>query len=36
MGQNQGHRVRLGRSHVQEVDVLAVDGGDELRHLVQL
>jgi hypothetical protein len=35
MGQDQRERVRLGRPDVQEVDVLAVDLGDELRVLVQ-
>ena len=35
VGQDQRQRVRLGRADVQEVDVLAVDGRDELRDLVQ-
>jgi hypothetical protein len=36
VGEYQRHRVRLWRADVQEVDVLAVDGGDELRELVEL
>ena len=35
VGQDQRQRVRLGRAHVQEVDVLPVDLGGELRQLVQ-
>ncbi len=34
--QDQRQRVRLARAHVQEVDVLPVDLGGELRVLVQL
>jgi hypothetical protein len=36
VGQYQRQRVRLGRANVQEVDVLPVDLGGELRVLVQL
>src|SRR3712207_5171345 len=36
VGEDQRQRIRLRRADVQEVDVLAVDVGDELRELVEL
>ena len=35
MGEDQRGSIGLGRSHVQEVDVLSIDGGRELRVLVE-
>jgi hypothetical protein len=35
VGEHDRQSIGLGRSHVQEVDVLPVDGGDELRELVE-
>jgi hypothetical protein len=35
VGEEQGKRLGLGRAHVQEVQVLPVDRGDELGELVE-